>query len=390
MDNNLVASPIAIYCGSCVLSVSAEDSVRHLAHVAVQWREWVLVEDLHNKSAPQVLTRLLAMYFIGPWRLWLSSKSHTSPSNSVHTLAFSLLGSRLPLLCLLGEPLLNILLRGPSQPPPPPFPVLCALPAVQIALPHAVFAMKFTHWQKYSLRPKDMSIFGLITGCNRFWFLQVLRVARHQNSKRIVLPPHTSGWEACWKVPCPGISPMHCQDFPTILWHGIPSLVGHGICFNQCSVFHHEYKILFWARFQFDWSSGVAGNVSSVSFRSSPSHTDTVRATASSLFKYGPYQTPSPKKNLMASITDTRTQLSLAPSKKLVSWNFFESRLYLKNKRKLTSYFRSMSHEAWLPNQKEAGGCYFYNVSLCKSYLNIWHVHLCVTCMLAAYGEGHS
>lgn len=237
MDNNLVASPIAIYCGSCVLSVSAEDSVRHLAHVAVQWREWVLVEDLHNKSAPQVLTRLLAMYFIGPWRLWLSSKSHTSPSNSVHTLAFSLLGSRLPLLCLLGEPLLNILLRGPSQPPPPPFPVLCALPAVQIALPHAVFAMKFTHWQKYSLRPKDMSIFGLITGCNRFWFCRFwgwpgIKTARELSCHHILLgerlaekPP------ALASAPCTArisYHPVAWNSQPCGTWHLFQSM----LCFS--------------------------------------------------------------------------------------------------------------------------------------------------------------
>lgn len=185
---------------------------------------------------------------------------------------------------------------------------------------------------------------------------------------------------------------MHCQDFLPSCGMEFPALWDMAFVSINALFFTMNTRFLFWARFQFDWSSVVAGNVSSVSFRSSPSHTDTVQATASSLFKYGPYQTPPSQKTLMASITDTHThtQLSLAPSKKLVSWNFFESRPYLKNKRKPTSYFRFMSQEAWLPNQKEAGGCYFYSASLCKSYLNIWRVHLCATCMLAARGEGHS
>lgn len=114
------------------------------------------------------------MHFTGTWRLWLSSKSHTSPSNSVHTwpsyywdlshqkeAAPSLSTWWAPTQCTAQRDIFNLL---------PHSLVLCALLALQVTLPCAVFAMKFTNWQKYSLRPKDMSIFGLITGCKRVWF----------------------------------------------------------------------------------------------------------------------------------------------------------------------------------------------------------------------------
>lgn len=188
------------------------NSVRHLADGAVQWR---LVEYLHNKSAPESSNAALSYVFhLRLKTLAILQITHEFLKQCAHLL---LLGSRppegscpslstwwAPIQCTAQREVFNLL---------PHSLVLCALPVLQVTLPHAVFSMKFTNWQKYLLRPKDTFIFGLITSCKKRLVLQVLRVARHQNSKRIALLAHTSGWEACWKASCPGISPIHCQDF---------------------------------------------------------------------------------------------------------------------------------------------------------------------------------
>lgn len=192
--------------------------------------QWRLVEYLHNKSAPESSNTVLSYVFhLHLKTLAILQITHKSLKQCAHLLLLSSRppeGSR-PSLSTWWAPIQRTAQREVFNLLPHSL-VLCALPVLQVTLPHAVFSMKFTNWQKYSLRPKDIFIFGLIASCKRVWFCRFWRWPGIKTARELPCYHILLGERLAEKPPALALAPCTARiSYHPVAWNSQPCGTWH-------------------------------------------------------------------------------------------------------------------------------------------------------------------